>query len=118
MAAWKSWPFFLNQVWAHLDHYGPMYADNMACVDAIVANLEGEAAEWVMGLHDEGAPELGDPNAFLGELRVCFGDNMQAWNAEFEIHTIRQGSRLVTEYIQELAGRLRHWPEQLLVHYF
>lgn len=58
--------FFLNQMWAHLDQYGPVYFDDVACVNAIVANVEGEAAECVTGLHDERVPELGDPNDFLG----------------------------------------------------
>lgn len=74
-----------------------------------------------MGLHDEGTFELGDPGAFLGELRAHFGDNMQAQQVEFEIQAIRQGSQPVMEYIQEfsrLVGKLRHWLEQLLVHYF
>lgn len=54
-----------------------MYANDKAHVDAIMVNLEGEAAERVMVLHDEGAPELGEPDAFLGELRVQFGNTMQ-----------------------------------------
>lgn len=37
----------------------------MACVNAIVVSLEGEAAEWVTGFLDEGPPELGDPDIFL-----------------------------------------------------
>lgn len=101
-------------MWAHLDHYGPMYANDGDCVDAIVTNIEGKEAEWVMGLHDEGTLELGNPGAFLGELRAHFGDNMQAQQIEFEIQAIRQGSQPVTEYIQEfwrLVGKLRHWLE-------
>lgn len=68
--------FFLNQMWAHLDLYGPVYAIDVACMNAIVANFEGEAVEWVMGCHDQGAPKLGDPDMFLGELRDCFRDNI------------------------------------------
>lgn len=63
-------PFFLNQVWSLLDQHGAEYADDEAWVDMIVANLEGEAAELVMILHDEGVPELGDPDTFLGKLRA------------------------------------------------
>lgn len=70
-------------------------------MDAVVANLEGEPVEWVMGLHDEETPEFGDPNAFLGELRDCSGDNTQIQQAESEIQAIRQGIRPVAEYIQE-----------------
>lgn len=42
--------------------------DDTTCVNAIVANLEGEAAKWVTALHD-GAPKLGEPAAFLREIR-------------------------------------------------
>lgn len=43
----------------------------------IVANLEGEVVEWVMTLHEEEAPELRGPDAFLGKHRVGFSANMQ-----------------------------------------
>lgn len=89
---------------------GYTWTGDGASMDAIVTNLEGEAAEWVMGLHDKEAPKLGDCDAFLGELRNCFGDNTQVKLAEFEICAIRQGSRPVTEYIREfqrLVEKLR-----------
>lgn len=53
------------------------YSDNEAQVDAIMANLEGEAAKVVIALHHKGAPELADPEAFLGELRPWFVDTTQ-----------------------------------------
>ncbi|KAK9395663.1 Cbp53E: Calbindin-32 [Crotalus adamanteus] len=43
-----------------------------------MANLEGEAAEWVTILHDEGIPELADPDAFLSGLTARFGDPAQS----------------------------------------
>lgn len=36
-------------------------------------------------------------------------------------YNVRQGNRPMTEYIRDLrkiAGKLRHWPEQLLIQYF
>ncbi|KAK9403789.1 hypothetical protein NXF25_008616 [Crotalus adamanteus] len=54
----KKLTFFLNHVWAHLDRYAYAYLDGDMMVNAVVANLEGEAADWVTNLHDEGAPEL------------------------------------------------------------
>lgn len=54
-----------------------MYADDEACMDAIMTNVEGEATEWVIALHDKGTPKLGDHDAFLGELRARFGGTMQ-----------------------------------------
>lgn len=89
----EKFAFFLNQVWAHMDRYVPMYADDVACMDIIVANLKEEEAEWVMALHDKEVPKLGDLDAFLGELRDHFGDSTQVQRAEPEIHAIRQGSR-------------------------
>lgn len=69
--------FFLNQVWMHLDWHEGEYADDEAWVDVIVANLKREAAEWMTRLHDEGAPELADLDAFLCELRAQFSDPTQ-----------------------------------------
>lgn len=43
----------------------------------IVVNFEGEAVEWVVTLHNEKAPKLGDLDAFLRELRAWFDDSMQ-----------------------------------------
>lgn len=57
--------FFLNQVVSHLDQHGAAYADNEARMDTIMDNLDREVAEWLMALHN-GAPKLGDPDAFLG----------------------------------------------------
>ncbi|ETE70850.1 hypothetical protein L345_03337, partial [Ophiophagus hannah] len=61
-------------------------------------------------LHNKGASWLGNPDAFLDELQARFGDNTQIRQAESEICTIKQGNRLVTEYIHEfwiLARKLR-----------
>lgn len=70
-----------------------MYLDEVACVKAITLNLEYEAADWVMYLHDKGTPELGNVDAFLEELRARFGDPVRARQAEFRIRAKRQGRR-------------------------
>ncbi|KAK9403771.1 RGAG4: Retrotransposon gag domain-containing protein 4 [Crotalus adamanteus] len=53
-----GWPeklaYLLNQVWNYLEWYGATFPDKGANVNAITANLEEEAAEWVMAFHDEG----------------------------------------------------------------
>lgn len=41
----KKLVFFLNEVWAHLDHYGSACFNDVVCMHIIVVNLEGEAAE-------------------------------------------------------------------------
>lgn len=50
-----------------------------------MANLKGEAAEWVTVLHDKGAPELADPDVFLCGLKARFGDPMQTQPSELEV---------------------------------
>ncbi|KAK9396578.1 hypothetical protein NXF25_019939 [Crotalus adamanteus] len=73
-------------------------------------NLEGDPAEWMVPLHDEGAPELGDADTFLEGLWARFGDATQAHQAEYDIRSIRRRNRSMTEYIREfcsIAGRLR-----------
>lgn len=54
-------------------------------MDVIVANLKGEAAEWVTILHDKAAPELGDPESFFCRLRAQFGDPTQMQREELEV---------------------------------
>lgn len=66
-------------MWAHLDLYALAYLDKVTMVNAIVVNLEGEAADWVTDFHDEGAPELGNIDSFLAELRARFEDDTQVW---------------------------------------
>lgn len=56
--------------------YALTYPDKVTMVNTVTANLEGEAAEWVTGLHD-GAPELGNIDDFLVEFRARFEDKTQ-----------------------------------------
>lgn len=77
--------FFLNQVWAHLDCHALIYPNDPAIVHVVTSNLEGEASQWVIQLHNEDAPELGNIDAFLQELRIRFKDDSQNLQAEVEI---------------------------------
>lgn len=70
----KKLSFFL---WACLEWYALTYPDKVTMVNAVTANLEGEAAEWVTGLHDKEAPELGNIVDFLVEFRARFEDETQ-----------------------------------------
>ncbi|KAK9391826.1 hypothetical protein NXF25_017413 [Crotalus adamanteus] len=90
-------------------------------VVAVTASLQGEAASWAADLFGEHATELADVGAFLEALRLRFEDSTRTQRAEAEIVTLRQGGRPVREFIkdfQRVAGRLRSWPEKLLVHHF
>ncbi|KAK9395711.1 hypothetical protein NXF25_019072 [Crotalus adamanteus] len=87
---------FLNQVWIYLGRHRVVFPDEVTCVNAIVANLEGEAAERMVALPDEGAPELGIIDDFLEGLQTRFWDPTQA---ESDICSIRQGNRPMAEYI-------------------
>lgn len=84
-------------MWAHLDQYDPAYSEAAAMVNAVAANLEGEAAEWVTSLHNEDAPEMTNINAFLDEFRARFEDKSKAQKAEMEIPELKQGNRMVEE---------------------
>lgn len=66
----KELPFFLNQVWAHFDQTAYVYLNDAMMVNAVAANLEGEATEWVTSLHNEGASDLLDANLFMEQLRA------------------------------------------------
>lgn len=60
--------YFLNQVWNYLRRYGAMYPDEVDRVNTITLNLEDKVADWVLYLHNERAPELGNVDAFLEEF--------------------------------------------------
>lgn len=86
-----------------------------------MANLEGRTVELVTILHNKGAHELADPDTFLDGFRDQFRDPAQTEWAEVVVWKVKQGSRPVAKYIREfrkIAGRLRHWPEQMLTQYF
>lgn len=114
-------PFFLNQVWAHLNCYASAYPNDSVMVNVIATNLEGEVAEWVTSLHNEQAPELRDVNLFMGQLRARFEDEFQALQAEIEIRSLKLRGQPTKEYVWEfwkIAGRIREWSERSLIHYF
>lgn len=49
----KQLAFFLLQVWNYMDEYGMYLPGNVARVCCVARALEGEAAEWLMTLHDD-----------------------------------------------------------------
>ncbi|KAK9403780.1 hypothetical protein NXF25_008607 [Crotalus adamanteus] len=102
--------YFLNQVWIYLVQHEAAFLDEVAYVNAVTANLEGDATEWMVMLHDEGTLELGNIDTFLEGLWARFWDLTQACWVESNICSIRQGNQSVAEYIKEfhsIAGRLR-----------
>lgn len=110
----EKFAYFLNQVWIYLECHEAAFPDEGTCVNAITVNLE-EAAEWIVTVNNEGAPELGNISAFLEGLWARLWDPTQARWAESEIHSIKQGNWSMAEYIQEfcsLAGKLRVWPKR------
>lgn len=48
-----------------MDQHRAAFPEEVACVNPITANLEGDAAKWMVALHDEGALKLEKVNAFL-----------------------------------------------------
>lgn len=111
---------FLSQAISHLDQYAQFYPSQWAMIVAVTAVLEGEAAEWVADLHSEHAWEMADAGLFLEALRAHFEDMSRAHRAG-ELLLLKQRGRPALDYIREfrwVAGRLRGWPERLLVHQF
>lgn len=76
-----------------------MYPDEHAQVNAVTSNLDGDAAGWLVSLHDEGTPELQDLDAFMQMLQNIFEDPTMAWCAETCICSQWQGKQLLAEYI-------------------
>lgn len=114
---------FLSQVISHFDPYGQFYPypSQWAVVVAVTMVLTGEAVDWVADLHSEHARELTNVGMFLESLMGRFEDETRTQGVEGEIAAIKQRGRSAKEYIKEfkkIAGRLRVWPERLLVHQF
>ncbi|KAK9401553.1 hypothetical protein NXF25_012267 [Crotalus adamanteus] len=112
---------FLGHVLNHLDRFAAQYTSQWAIVVAVTANLQGEAAAWAANLFTDHARELADIGSFLDALRACFEDPTRVQRAEAEIIGLKQAGRPIREFIREfqrVAGRLRTWPERLLVHHF
>ncbi|KAK9401689.1 hypothetical protein NXF25_010045 [Crotalus adamanteus] len=90
-------------------------------VVAVTACLQGEAAAWAADLYSDQARELTDVGLFLEALRARFDDPTRLQRAEAQIVGLKQRGRPVKTYIREFqkaAGRLRSWPDRLLIHHF
>ncbi|KAK9400665.1 hypothetical protein NXF25_011379 [Crotalus adamanteus] len=90
-------------------------------VVAVTSSLQGEAAAWAADLYSDQARELADVGLFLDALRTRFEDPTRLQWAEAQLVGLRQRGRPAKEYIREfqkLAGRLRSWPDRLMVHHF
>ncbi|KAK9412177.1 hypothetical protein NXF25_003352 [Crotalus adamanteus] len=90
-------------------------------VVAVTASLQGEAAAWAADLYSDQARELADVGLFLDALKTRFEDPTRLQRAEAQLVGLRQRGRQVQEYIhefQKVAGRLRSWPDRLLIHHF
>lgn len=112
---------FLSQVISHMDLYSPVYPSQWSMVIAVTGVLTREVATWVADLHSDHARELTDLGLFLEALRARFEDDTQVQIAKGELLVLRQRGRPAKEYekdFQALAGKLRTWPEKLLVHWF
>lgn len=112
---------FLSQVISHFDLYGRFYPSQWSMVVAVTTVLTGEMVDWVANLHREHARELTNVGMFLEGLRGRFEDETRTQAAEGEIVSIKQRGRSAKEYVKEFkkfAGRLRAWPERLLIHQF
>ncbi|XP_013926037.1 PREDICTED: uncharacterized protein LOC106552320, partial [Thamnophis sirtalis] len=111
---------FLGQVLNHIDCYGHMYTSQWDLVMAVIAVMDGGAADWVADLYGDHAVELGDIGLFLMPLRERF-ESSRIQQAEAELRATRQQGKPVAEYIREfrcLASKVRMWPERLVAHDF
>lgn len=90
---------FLAQTWHTWSAMG-----ECTQVHTVAANLEGDAARWLVSLHEGKAPELGDLNAFMQILCGWFKYPMAVHCAETHIHTLKQGKWPVVEYIQDFCS--------------
>ncbi|KAK9397281.1 hypothetical protein NXF25_020642 [Crotalus adamanteus] len=90
-------------------------------VVAVTASLQGEAAAWAADLYSDQARELADVGLFLDALKTRFEDPTRQLRAKAQLVGLQQKGRPVQEYIREfqkVAGRLRSWPDSLLIHHF
>lgn len=62
---------------------------------------EGDAADWIAQLHDEGPPELENADEFVQLLRTRFEDISKREEAEDEIKDLKQGGQPAKEFVWE-----------------
>lgn len=68
-------------------------------MSVVTAKLKGEAAKWMITLHNEDTPELRDAGRFLGELQARFEDEAKTQQVEGEIRELKQRGWPVNQYI-------------------
>lgn len=56
--------FFLAQIWNYIQEYGTEVGMEKARVRHVTMVLEGTAAEWMVSLHNDNAPQLWDYSHF------------------------------------------------------
>lgn len=83
--------YFLNRIWAQIEHYGAQFQSDQDMISAIIDNMrEGEAADWIAQFRDEGAPELEDVDEFVRSLIARFVDPGNWEEAETKIKGLKQ----------------------------
>uniref|UniRef100_A0A8C5SLW0 DUF4939 domain-containing protein n=1 Tax=Laticauda laticaudata TaxID=8630 RepID=A0A8C5SLW0_LATLA len=61
----KNLGIFLAQVWSYMEEYREDFPSEAAKVRGVTRALEGTAAEWMVTLHNDNAPQLMNYNLFM-----------------------------------------------------
>uniref|UniRef100_A0ACB8FTC5 Uncharacterized protein n=1 Tax=Sphaerodactylus townsendi TaxID=933632 RepID=A0ACB8FTC5_9SAUR len=112
----ESLPYLLVQVEVHMQCYGESYEDDTDQIHEVRACLEGDTVAWYTGLH-----ELSSFPRFMSALRQRFEDPFQEERMKQKPQNLQQGTRSVVDFTSEfcqLAGQIRDWPEQVLIHFY
>ncbi|KAK9396385.1 hypothetical protein NXF25_019746 [Crotalus adamanteus] len=100
--------------------YIPRYY-SQPCQGQSTLHFPVPAVQYRAQPYSDQARELADVGLFLDALRTRFEDPTRLQWAEAQLVGLRQRGRPAKEYIREfqiIAGRLRSWPDRLLVHHF
>ncbi|KAG8139418.1 hypothetical protein E2320_002181 [Naja naja] len=110
---------FLSQAISHLDQYIQFYPSQWAMVVVVMVALESGAAEWVACT--ESTPGVGECRSFLeGTVSLVRGWDPCTTGGR-ELLLLKQRGQSAVEYVPDfhrVVGKLRAWPERLLVHQF
>uniref|UniRef100_A0ACB8G550 Uncharacterized protein n=1 Tax=Sphaerodactylus townsendi TaxID=933632 RepID=A0ACB8G550_9SAUR len=113
--------FFLIQVGSYMEVHGEGFQSDHERIFEIGTQLHEEAANWLVGLVEEDAPEIYDLEQFLLALHHRFEDPLAEEKARTTLQQLRQGNHSVSDFAAEfcrLASRLQGWPELVLVQLF
>ncbi|KAL8220374.1 UNVERIFIED_CONTAM: hypothetical protein K2H54_044509 [Gekko kuhli] len=76
---------------------------------------------WYVNFHNSRGPEVLEVETFMWALKAQYEDPLKSEKAQNHLRTLKQGKRIVHEYIEELqryATKVHGWPDGILAEQY